>query len=211
MTPAAAIVSLSAPRQVGRRLPSEAARLLAGEQRLAGHMSRVHLAARRLAKLGKVTSLGTAGHQRRRWPHRIGGGDPRDPSLLLAALYAVAGYFHLTQPARSAHCAGLVPLPEAVVAVDRDRRALAPRPRSTVVESVCAGGWNRPARYALWCGRPTSTTSRWTWRRPIRAGGWLSVPRMLAQPWSLARFVTGGVTKWPLRRRLTIVVLAGTP
>ena len=123
----------------------------------------------------------------------------------LTLFYAVAGYFHLSEPEPFLRIMpGAVPRPESVVfwtgiAELLGAGALA-QPWSPRLRS--AGGIGL-AVYAL-CVWPANINHfAMDLARPD--GGWglaYHVPRMLAQPFLVwLAMWTGGVTDWPLRRR----------
>lgn len=124
---------------------------------------------------------------------------------LLALFYAVAGYFHLTQPASFLQIMPeFVPLPEMVV--------LGTGIAELLGAAALVQPWSKPLRragaiglalYAL-CVWPANV-NHFAMDMARADHGWglaYHVPRMLAQPvliW-LALW-TGGVTDWPWRRR----------
>lgn len=125
--------------------------------------------------------------------------------LILAALYLVAGYFHLTAPGSFLQITpAWVPYPEYVIygtgwAEIAGAIALA-QPSGPLLRKAAGVGL---AAYAL-CVWPANINHLLIdMARPD--GGWglaYHIPRMIAQPiliW-LALW-TGGVTDWPIRRR----------
>ena len=124
---------------------------------------------------------------------------------LLALLYAVAGWFHLSAPDPFLRIMpGFVPWPEMVVRLTglaefAGAAALA-QPISPVLRR--AGGWGL-ALYALAVWPANINHFALDMARPDRGLGLVyHAPRMLLQPvliW-LALW-TGGVTDWPWRRR----------
>jgi uncharacterized membrane protein len=124
---------------------------------------------------------------------------------LLALLYTVAGWFHLSSPDPFLRIMpGLVPWPEMVVRLTglaefAGAAALA-QPFSPVLRRT--GGWGL-ALYALAVWPANINHFALDMARPDHGLGLVyHVPRMLLQPvliW-LALW-TGGVTEWPWRRR----------
>jgi uncharacterized membrane protein len=124
---------------------------------------------------------------------------------LLALFYAVAGYFHLSQPEPFLRIMpAVVPLPELVVQSTGIAELLG--------AAALAQPWWRPLRRAGAVGLALYAVCVWPaninhfamdMARPDHGWGLAyHVPRMLAQPllvW-LALW-TGGLTDWPLRRR----------
>lgn len=123
---------------------------------------------------------------------------------LLALFYAVAGYFHLTQPAPFVQIMpDIVPVPELVVhwtgVAELLGAAALAQPWSERLRRAGAIGL---ALYAL-CVWPANVNHfAMDMARPDHGWGLAyHLPRMLAQPvliW-LALW-TGGATEWPLRR-----------
>ena len=126
---------------------------------------------------------------------------------LLALFYAVAGYFHVTQPEPFLRIMpDVVPLPEAVVLLTGIAELLG--------AAALAQPWSKPLQRAGGMGLALYALCVWPaninhfamdMARPDHGWGLAyHLPRMLAQPvLSWLALWTGGVTGWPWRRRST--------